>query len=289
MATFDLGKIRPVDKGEWNNSYPGGYDILDIVTKDSGSYMSKVASNTAPLTDRNSWIPISDPTLIEAAEALRNTNEATRQANESSRNSAETTRQNNESTRQTNETNRGSAETTRSLNETIRQTNETTRQTNETARQANETAREQLKDELITLKEETETARDNANAAADNANTAAEVANEAVAELLRPTEMTLDYPSRITYGNTAPKKIDCELYPKKSVNNMLFLGDENAVSVRPDGELFVKKPGTSIIHCIPTENTALYKTIQIQVVEPALRIVNGSSLRLMANGYFRLT
>lgn len=289
MATFDLGKIRPVDKGEWDADYLGGYDILDIVTKDNGSYMSKVASNTAPVTDRNSWIPISDPTIINAAEEIRNNQESIRQANESNRVAAETTRNNQESTRQTNETNRGNAETTRNTNETTRQTNENTRQTNETTRQENEVVREQLKDELITLKEETETARDNANTAAENANTAASVANEAVAELLRPAEVVLDYPKSITYRNTVPKKIDYELYPKKSVKNMLFLGDENAVSVRPNGELSVKKPGISIIHCIPTENTALYKTIQIQVVEPALRIVNGSSLRLMANGYFRLT
>jgi hypothetical protein len=106
---------------------------------------------------------------------------------------------------------------------------------------------------------------------------------------LIPEEMELDYPQRITYGNTVSKRINCRLTPAGVRKNVLFLGDENSVSVRPDGEIFVKKTGTSIIHCLPVENTAIYETIQIQVVEPDLRVVDSNSLRLMANGHFRLT
>ncbi|WP_278752537.1 hypothetical protein [Alistipes putredinis] len=104
-----------------------------------------------------------------------------------------------------------------------------------------------------------------------------------------PTDMVLEYPSRITLRNTVPNKIGYSLLPTNTGRNVLFLGDDNAVSVVPDGSLIVRKPGISKIHVIPTENTALYKTIEITVVEPVLRKVKASSLRIMGNGTFRLT
>ena len=69
----------------------------------------------------------------------------------------------------------------------------------------------------------------------------------------------------------------------------MFLGDDNAVSVQPDGSLTVNRTGISKIHVIPTENTSIYRTIQITVAEPELRRVKSNSLRLMGNGSFRLT
>ena len=104
-----------------------------------------------------------------------------------------------------------------------------------------------------------------------------------------PTDMVLEYPSRITVRNTVPNKIGYSLLPTNTGRNVLFLGDDNAVSVVPDGSLIIRKPGISKIHVIPTENTTLYKTIEITVVEPVLRKVKASSLRVMGNGTFRLT
>ena len=66
-TSINLGKIRPVDKGEWSSTYEGGYDILDIVTSGKGSYMSKVKPNTFALTDRTKWIPLVDSAAIELA------------------------------------------------------------------------------------------------------------------------------------------------------------------------------------------------------------------------------
>lgn len=103
-----------------------------------------------------------------------------------------------------------------------------------------------------------------------------------------PTGMNLQYPERVTLGNTVPGRIKYELLPTNTGRNVLFLGDNNAVSVMPNGEFAPKKPGISTIHVIPTENTEICKTIQITVVEPELRKV-GSVLRLMGNGNLRLT
>jgi hypothetical protein len=59
-TTINLGKIRPYDAGEWSATYAGGYDVLNIVTYNGGSFMSKVTANTYPLTDRTKWIPLTD-------------------------------------------------------------------------------------------------------------------------------------------------------------------------------------------------------------------------------------
>ena len=141
--------------------------------------------------------------------------------------------------------------------------------------------------------------------AADNAaNLAGETAEEARATIVRleeleeslvgqykmiPTGMNLDYPPRITFRNTVPRRITYELLPTNTGRNVLFLGDDNAVSVQPDGSLKVNRTGISKIHVIPTENTSIYRTIQITVAEPELRRVKSNSLRLMGNGSFRLT
>ena len=66
-TSINLGKVRPVDKGEWSSTYEGGYDILDIVTSGKGSYMSKVKLNTFALTDRTKWIPLVDSAAVELA------------------------------------------------------------------------------------------------------------------------------------------------------------------------------------------------------------------------------
>lgn len=141
--------------------------------------------------------------------------------------------------------------------------------------------------------------------AADNAaNLAGETAEEARATIVRleeleeslvgqykmiPTGMNIDYPPRITFRNTVPRRITYELLPTNTGRNVLFLGDDNAVSVQPDGSLTVNRTGISKIHVIPTENTTIYRTIQITVAEPELRRVKSNSLRLMGNGSFRLT
>ena len=104
-----------------------------------------------------------------------------------------------------------------------------------------------------------------------------------------PTSMTLSYPSRITNRNNAIRNILSTMAPSGAARNVLFLGDDLAVTVFPDGGFVINRAGQSKIHCIPTENTSLYKTITIDVVEPVMRKVTATSLRFLANGKIRLT
>ncbi|WP_304424287.1 hypothetical protein [uncultured Alistipes sp.] len=104
---------------------------------------------------------------------------------------------------------------------------------------------------------------------------------------LVPTAMTVEYPSRLLIGNMAENFIRATLAPTSVKPNVLFLGDDKAVSVTPDGRITILSTGVSVIHVIPTCNVALYKTIQIKVSEPTVRLVTLSSIRLTANGNFR--
>ena len=158
------------------------------------------------------------------------------------------------------------------------------------------TAANKAKTAAETATEAAKTATKNANTATEAANTAAKNATDkaTAASLVGqykmiPTGMNLDYPPRITFRNTVPRRITYELLPTNTGRNVLFLGDDNAVSVQPDGSLTVNRTGISKIHVIPTENTSIYRTIQITVAEPELRRVKSNSLRLMGNGSFRLT
>lgn len=103
---------------------------------------------------------------------------------------------------------------------------------------------------------------------------------------LLPLKMNLTYLARITLGNAAPQKIVAELLPSYQRPNLLFLGDGNAVGVAPSGDLTINKVGKSKIHVIPTTNTALYKTVEIEVVAPSIVNATPSAMLLVGNNIF---
>lgn len=179
-----------------------------------------------------------------------------------------------------------------------------------------------LKSSVETAVKNAETATLSANTAAGNANTATNnanaatnatmkatedctaatgAANEATEECreiietasnlealgLFPTSMTLSYPAKLTRNNKVAR-INAVLHPDRVYQNVICLGDNKAVSVTPDGLLQVIGKGVSVIHVIPACNVALYRTIQIEVIEPTIRLVTRQSIRFTSNGKFRL-
>lgn len=152
------------------------------------------------------------------------------------------------------------------------------------------------------------TATSNANKATEAAKTATNNANEATGDArvviarleeleesliskykLIPTSMKLNYPKKVTYRNTQPFKVEVELLPVDTGRNVLFLGDDRAVSITPDGVFMINGVGMSKIHVIPTENTGIYQTIQIEVQEPGIRLTSGKGMRLSGSGGIILT
>ena len=101
----------------------------------------------------------------------------------------------------------------------------------------------------------------NATAAAIEAKEDCEEVIAAAAELeplnLVPTAMTVEYPSRLLVGNMAENFIRATLTPASVKPNVLFLGDDKAVSVTPDGRITILAAGTSIIHVIRSRSRSL--------------------------------
>ncbi|WP_302373896.1 hypothetical protein [Alistipes timonensis] len=104
-----------------------------------------------------------------------------------------------------------------------------------------------------------------------------------------PTAMTLTYPKVITLRNPSALRIAYELFPTNTGRNVMFLSDDNAISVLPNGGIVVRGPGISKVHAIPTENTEIYQTVEIKVVEPYMRKTAPSAIRLTGSGNIRLT
>lgn len=109
------------------------------------------------------------------------------------------------------------------------------------------------------------------------------------AALLAPTRMELTYTKRITQRNPYVQRIVAKMFPSYSLQNVLFLGDDVAVSVDPAGVVTPLKNGTSRIHVIPTQATHLYKTINVTVQAPSVRLTGGGKIRIDSKGRIRLT
>lgn len=104
---------------------------------------------------------------------------------------------------------------------------------------------------------------------------------------LLPTGLEVSYPARITLGNQDELRIGASLTPSTVLQNIMFLCDNNAVSVAPDGSIQVNQVGKSTIHVVPTMKTALSRSIVIEVVAPTIRLVIKASMRLDASGNIR--
>lgn len=103
------------------------------------------------------------------------------------------------------------------------------------------------------------------------------------------TRMELTYTKRITQRNPYVQRIVAKMFPSYSLQNVLFLGDDVAVSVDPAGVVTPLKIGTSRIHVIPTQATHLYKTINVTVQAPSVRLTGGGKIRIDSKGRIRLT
>lgn len=159
----------------------------------------------------------------------------------------------------------------------------------------------QIEQEANGLISSTNAAKSEALAAATRASstaTTAEVEIEKMKQLqesisgaasLAPTRMELTYTKRITQRNPYVQRIVAKMFPSYSLQNVLFLGDDVAVSVDPAGVVTPLKIGTSRIHVIPTQATHLYKTINVTVQAPSVRLTGGGKIRIDSKGRIRLT
>lgn len=102
-----------------------------------------------------------------------------------------------------------------------------------------------------------------------------------------PTSMSLDYPSWLTLGNVNKHKIKVSLEPSTAMKNVIFVSDNDAVKVSPDGTVSALRKGSSEVHVIPIFNTSLSRTIRINVSDAVVRLA-GTRLRITDSGAIRL-
>lgn len=109
--------------------------------------------------------------------------------------------------------------------------------------------------------------------------------------LLAPNRMELKYTPVICTRNRVKQKIEVLLFPRYVLQNVIFqqpprLGD--SIYVDPDGSLAINKVGKTKVHVIPTHNTSLWQTAEIEVRDPVMRKLGNGKLRLCENGKIRL-
>lgn len=132
------------------------------------------------------------------------------------------------------------------------------------------------------------TATETANKAADSALTVKIDITDMLQRLI-PTGLAVSCIKRITVSNPQPVFIKAVLTPTDALQNIIFISDNRACFVTQDGRIRVLSEGVSTIQVIPTCNTALTKTITIEVGKPLARLNTLKSLRLSSDRAFRLT
>lgn len=110
--------------------------------------------------------------------------------------------------------------------------------------------------------------------------------------LLAPSRMELTYNKVITRRNPVTQYIKARLYPAYVLQNVIYqqpINGGDSVYVEPSGKLEVNKAGRTKIHVIPTHNTGIYQTVDIEVQEPAIRLTGDGAIRFNSDGSIRLT
>lgn len=158
--------------------------------------------------------------------------------------------------------------------------------TTEAQEATKQTLEAKTKTEEATIK--ATTATETANKAADSALTAKIDITDMLQRLI-PTGLAVSCIKRITVSNPQPVFIKAVLTPTDALQNIIFISDNRACFVTQDGRIRGLSEGVSTIQVIPTCNTALTKTITIEVGKPLARLNTLKSLRLSSDRAFRLT
>lgn len=139
----------------------------------------------------------------------------------------------------------------------------------------------------------TDEAREAAEVAAQKANATRALVEELVGKLssqnlYQPTRIDVKSPTEITLSNMAQPRIEAQTLPKFGLGGVLFIGDNKALEVTPDGRITPLAVGVSKVNVVASGNTRLFKQLLIAVVPPRMRMAEGN-IRLDGSGNIRLT
>lgn len=104
-----------------------------------------------------------------------------------------------------------------------------------------------------------------------------------------PTKMVVSYaPYTVTLGNMQHPQIKAQALPSFGLGSVLFISDNKALAITPDGKITPLTEGTSLVNVVATVDTKIYQSLTIAVVPPRMRMADGC-IRLDGNGNIRLT
>lgn len=128
--------------------------------------------------------------------------------------------------------------------------------------------------------------------ASEKATAAANAATDKVLDTLGrivPTGLNVESVPRLTLGNVQPVYLKAVLSPDTALKNLIYISDNKSVEVGLDGRISILNKGVSRVHVIPTCNTALARTILIEVGDPTLRLVTTRrQMRFTQSGALRM-
>lgn len=168
---------------------------------------------------------------------------------------------------------------------------EATKTANTAAMRA-DTAQTQAAQAAKTAADEATTLTKAATEASEKATAAAKSATDKVLDTLGkivPTGLFVESVPRLTLGNVNPVYLKAVLSPDTALKNLIYISDNRAVEVGLDGRISILNKGVSRVHIIPTCNTALARTVLIEVGEPTLRLVTTRrQMRFTQSGALRM-
>lgn len=155
-----------------------------------------------------------------------------------------------------------------------------------------DTAQAQAAQAAKTAADEATTLTKAATEASEKATAAAKSATDKVLDTLGkivPTGLSVESVPRLTLGNINPVYLKAVLSPDTALKNLIYISDNRAVEVGLDGRISILNKGVSRVHIIPTCNTALARTVLIEVGEPTLRLVTTRrQMRFTQSGALRM-
>lgn len=107
--------------------------------------------------------------------------------------------------------------------------------------------------------------------------------------LSRPVRLEVKAPGEVTVCNMRQPRIEARTLPKFGLGGVLFISDNKALEITPDGKITPLTVGTGKVTVVATGNTELYKQILIAVVPPRVRLNANGGIRLDGEGNIRLT
>lgn len=142
-----------------------------------------------------------------------------------------------------------------------------------------------------------DTAAENATAEAQRAQATRTLVEELTATLqaqgtTRPTpkQVVIDHcPQEVTLAEGVHPQIKARAVPGYGDGGVLFIADNRALMITPDGIITPTATGTTVVNVVAVHKSTVYKQLTIAVVPPRMRTTAAGGLRLDANGNIRLT